>query len=227
MEHPEQAARDIYAVAGQIIREGTTSKGRGEERRQSLVEAAYHQIAEGGFEQLRTRDIAARAGVNIATLHYYFARKEDLIQGVVEYLLHQFMTAYLPGSGFEMRTPLEQIRGELAEMQYLLREKPDMFIVLYELILRSLHDPAIRIPITWLEEGWHGYLEGVLSQGKEQGLFRSDLDTDSGATWLILLIKGTTLHFMTNPAAVDFERIQAEVESWLTGQQNTLSEKDS
>lgn len=227
MENTERNSQDIEAVAGRIIREGTASKTQGEERRQSLVEAAYHLIAEGGFEQLRTRDIAARAGVNIATLHYYFARKEDLIQGVVEYLLSQFMTAYLPGSSFEMRTPLEQIQGELAEMHYLLQKKPEMFIVMNELVLRSLHDSAIRAHITWLEKGWHGYLEHVLRQGKAQGLFRSDLDADSGATWLILLIKGTTLHFMSNPEAVDFGRIQAEVESWLTGRPNTLPEKDS
>jgi AcrR family transcriptional regulator len=217
MEKNEQLSQDIHAVAGRIIREGTTPKSQGEQRRQSLVEAAYHLIAEGGFEQLRTRDVAARAGVNIATLHYYFARKEDLIQGVVEYLLQQFMTAYLPGSSFEMRTPLEQIRGELVEMQYLLQEKPDLFIVMNELALRSLRDPAVRAHFTWLEKGWHGYLEGVLRRGKEQGLFRSNLDADGGATWLILLIKGTTLHWITNPEAVDFERIQAEVERWLTG----------
>jgi len=216
MEKNEQPGQDIHAVARQIMREGTTPKNQGEERRQSLVEAAYHLIAQGGFEQLRTRDIAARAGVNIATLHYYFARKEDLIQGVVEYLLQQFMTAYLPGSSFEMRTPLEQIRGELAEMQHLLQEKPDMFIVMNELALRSLRDPSVRAHFTWLEEGWHGYLEGVLRQGKEQGLFRADLDAASGATWLILLIKGTTLHWITNPEAVDFERLRAEVERWLT-----------
>jgi AcrR family transcriptional regulator len=227
MENSERNSQDIEAVAGRIIREGTAPKTQGEERRQSLVEAAYHLIAEGGFEKLRTRDIAARAGVIIATLHYYFARKEDLIQGVVEYLLRQFMTAYLPGSSFEMRTPLEQIRGELAEMQYLFQKKPEMFIVMNELVLRSLYDPAIRAHIKWLEEGWHGYVEHVLRQGKEQGLFRSDLDADSGATWLILLIKGTTLHFMSNPEAVDFGRIQAEVESWLTARPNTLPEKDS
>src|SRR2546430_7157743 len=49
-----------------------------DERRRSLVLAAYDLIAEKGFEDLRTRDVAARAGVNIATLHYYFASKEDL-----------------------------------------------------------------------------------------------------------------------------------------------------
>jgi AcrR family transcriptional regulator len=217
MDDTEQSSQDINAVAGRILSEGAAPKTQGDERRRSLVQAAYQLIAEGGFERLRTRDVAARTGVNIATLHYYFPHKEDLIRSMVEYLLQQFMTAYLPGSPFEMKTPLEQIRGELAEMQYLLQEKPDMFIVLDELVLRSLHDPAIRQMITWLDEGWHAYLEKVIRDGMEQKLFRADLDPGSAATWLILLTKGTTLHYMTNPGAIDFDRIRADVERWLTG----------
>ena len=217
MDKTERTSQDINAVAGRILGEGSAHKTLGDERRRSLVQAAYQLIAEGGFERLRTRDVAARVGVNIATLHYYFPHKEDLIRGVVEYLLQQFMTAYLPGSPFEMKTPLEQIRGELAEMQYLLQEKPDMFIVLDELVLRSLHDPAIGQMIGWLDEGWHSYLEQVIRHGIEQGQFRADLDPGSAATWLILLTKGTTLHYMTNPGAIDFDRIRADVEHWLTG----------
>ena len=217
MDDTKRNSQDINTVAGRILSEGTAPKTQGDERRRSLVQAAYKLIAESGFERLRTRDVAARVGVNIATLHYYFPHKEDLIRGVVEYLLKQFMTAYLPGSPFEMKTPLEQIRGELAEMQYLVQEKPDMFIVLDELILRSLHDPAIHNMIAWLDEGWHTYLERVIRDGIEQGMFRADLDPGSAATWMILLTKGTTLHYMTNPEAVDFDRIKAEVEHWLTG----------
>lgn len=217
MDSTERTTQGINTVASRILGESTTPGTQGEQRRQSLVEAAYHLIAEGGFEQLRTRDIAARAGVNIATLHYYFARKEDLIQAVVEYLLKQFMTAYLPDSPFTMQTPLAQIRGELAEMQALLQEKPEVFIVMFELTLRSLHDPLIHEHLQWLEHGWHAYLEGVLRQGQEQGLFRSDLDPSRGATWLILLLKGTVLHALSNPGAVDFGQIREEVERWLTG----------
>jgi AcrR family transcriptional regulator len=216
MDNTERTAQDIHTVARRILSEGVVPKTQGEQRRQALIEAAYHLIAEGGFEQLRTRDVAARVGVNIATLHYYFAHKEELIQGVVEYLLKQFMTAYLPASSLEMKTPWEQIRGELAEMHDLLREKPEVFIVLNELILRSRHNPVIHQHLQWLDQGWHAYLEGILRQGREQGLFRADLDPESAATWLIFLLKGATFHFMTNPEAVDFDQIQAEVERWLT-----------
>src|ERR1700694_4821346 len=82
-----------------------------DERRRSLLLAAYELIAEKGFEQLRTRDIAARAGVNIATLHYYFASKEDLIPGVVDHLLHEFSTVPAPILKMEDTTPFGQIRA--------------------------------------------------------------------------------------------------------------------
>ena len=57
------------------------------DRRSALVLAAYRQIAARGFEGLRTREVAAEVGVNIATLHYYFPTKEKLIEGVVEHAM--------------------------------------------------------------------------------------------------------------------------------------------
>ncbi len=172
MDDTERTSQDINTVAGRILSEGTAPKTQGDERRRSLVQAAYHLIAEGGFERLRTRDIAARAGVNIATLHYYFARKEDLIRSVVEFLLRQFMTAYLPGSPYEMETssganswracgaaiPLARKAGHVHRFR---RTCPSF----------ALHDPAILHMIKWLDEGWHTYLEQVIRSGIEQGLF--------------------------------------------------------
>ena len=62
----------------------------GAERRQQLVLVAYRLIAEKGFEGLRTRDVADQVGINHATLHYHFPTKEDLIKGVVDYLIQKF-----------------------------------------------------------------------------------------------------------------------------------------
>src|SRR5947208_9570069 len=43
----------------------------------------------------RTRDVAAKVGVNIATLHYYFPTKEKLIRGVVGYARSEEHTSEL------------------------------------------------------------------------------------------------------------------------------------
>src|SRR4051812_37168261 len=61
-------------------------------RRRELVLAAYKLIAESGLEELRTRDIAAKVGINISTLHYYFETKEELIAAVVDHMTELFRT---------------------------------------------------------------------------------------------------------------------------------------
>ena len=66
------------------------------ERQEALVQAAYDLLAERGFEGLRTRDVAAKVGVNIATLHYYYPTKEKLIRGVVAYAMERFRTTLQP-----------------------------------------------------------------------------------------------------------------------------------
>ncbi|HKQ68351.1 MAG TPA: TetR family transcriptional regulator, partial [Polyangiaceae bacterium] len=62
----------------------------GDRRRHDLLAAAYELIAQNGLEGLRTRDITARAGVNISTLHYYFGTKEALLEGVVLFVAQKF-----------------------------------------------------------------------------------------------------------------------------------------
>ena len=79
-----------------------------EQRRQDLVLAAFELLAEKGFEGLRTRDVAARAGVNIATLHYYFPTKEALIGGVVEHVMTRFRSTLEPHG-----SPDRQLRNHL------------------------------------------------------------------------------------------------------------------
>src|SRR5262245_45774947 len=61
-----------------------------DDRRKDLLEAAYALIAERGLEGLRTREIAARAGVNISTLHYYFGTKDALVVAVLEHVRDTF-----------------------------------------------------------------------------------------------------------------------------------------
>ena len=51
-------------------------------RRLALLQAAFDVVAQAGFEGLRTRAVADRAGVNIATLHYYFPSKQKLVEGL-------------------------------------------------------------------------------------------------------------------------------------------------
>src|SRR5947208_10483351 len=83
------------------------------ERRRALVAAAYRRIASDGFEGLRTREVAADVGVNIATLHYYFPTKEALIRGVIGYAVSRF-TDTMPSGG----SAANQLRGHLSALRF-------------------------------------------------------------------------------------------------------------
>src|SRR5438067_8616181 len=94
------------------------------DRRRALTGAAYQRIAAEGFEGLRTRDVAADVGVNIATLHYYFPTKEALIRGVIGEAMRRF-TATLPREG----SPVDQLRSHLRALARLLRDDRQLWTV--------------------------------------------------------------------------------------------------
>ncbi|MGH3436389.1 MAG: TetR/AcrR family transcriptional regulator [Sciscionella sp.] len=61
----------------------TTPKG--ERRRQQLIEAAALLLAEGGFDAVRHRAVAERAGLPLASTTYYFDSLDELITATVEH----------------------------------------------------------------------------------------------------------------------------------------------
>ncbi|WP_190820217.1 TetR/AcrR family transcriptional regulator [Saccharopolyspora pogona] len=61
------------------------STPKGARRRQALVVAAAQLLAEGGFDVVRHRAVAERAGLPLASTTYYFSSLDDLISAAVEY----------------------------------------------------------------------------------------------------------------------------------------------
>jgi DNA-binding transcriptional regulator YbjK len=57
---------------------------KGERRRQELVTAAAALLRAGGFEAVRHRAVAERAGLPLASTTYYFGSLDDLVTAAVE-----------------------------------------------------------------------------------------------------------------------------------------------
>ena len=58
--------------------------------RRIILEAATHLVGEKGFEGVSMRDIADRAGINMATIYYHFHDKESLCEQVARESLEYF-----------------------------------------------------------------------------------------------------------------------------------------
>lgn len=58
--------------------------------KQRIIEAASYLFGMKGYDGTSTREIAARAGVNIAALNYYFRSKNNLLLEVMEFVINSF-----------------------------------------------------------------------------------------------------------------------------------------
>ncbi|HCA52211.1 MAG TPA: TetR family transcriptional regulator [Mycobacterium sp.] len=59
---------------------------KGERRRYALVSAAAALLSEGGFEAVRHRAVARRAGLPLASTTYYFSSLDELVENAVEHI---------------------------------------------------------------------------------------------------------------------------------------------
>jgi AcrR family transcriptional regulator len=173
-----------------------------------LVLAAYRQIAERGFEGLRTRDVARAAGVNIATLHYYFPTKEALIGAVVGYAMERFRTTLSPRG----RTD-SQLRSYLRATRKLLRDEPELGAVMSELALRSVRDAGTRKILDEMYRQWLAAVRGLVRKAARSGNLRAGLDSESTAALIV-----TTMHGLALPPIGDSrsgDQAVRELERWL------------
>jgi AcrR family transcriptional regulator len=183
-------------------------RSRKEDREGALVQAAFNQIAERGFEGLRTRDVAAGVGLNIATLHYYFPTKEALIRGVVAHAMDRFRSTLAPHG-----SPADQLRNHLRAVRKLLRDEPEIGAVMGELALRSARDPSLARIMSEAFAAWQRTLRGLLQRAARDGNLSPDLDNDDVAALIM-----ATLTSMTLPSTASADRTDRafrQLERWL------------
>jgi len=183
-------------------------KAAQKDRRGALVRAAYNQIAEHGFEGLRTREVAGEAGVNIATLHYYFPTKEKLIEGVVEHAMDRFRTTLAPHG-----SPSDQLRNHLRAVRRLAQDEPQLGIVMGELALRSARDPGIARIMSETNEAWHRIVRGLLRRAVKDRSLRSEMDSDEVAAMVVATLRNLSLP-MASSGARGAQALR-QLERWL------------
>ncbi len=158
------------------------------DRRQELAAAAYQQIARLGFEGLRTREVAAQVGVNVATLHYYFPSKETLIRAVLAHSMERFRST-MPSGG----SPADQLRNHFDGIRRLTREEPELFAVMGELALRSTRDPAILELYQATNAIWRATVRGLLAKASKDGSLPGSRNPEAQASLVVAALMGACM----------------------------------
>lgn len=191
-----------------------------EDRRQAIATAARALIVEKGMEGLRTRDIAERVGINIATLHYHVPTKEALVALVTETLREEFRAQSILRPRAHL-TPMQQLEHEFFDFAEMLFERRDILIVMTELVERARRDPVVAEAIRPLKRKWLTMLEDMLAAGSRDGSFRPDLDPGPAA----IMIVGALMQFcrLGDPSNDTYRRLCDELRRALA---NPAANKD-
>jgi AcrR family transcriptional regulator len=180
-----------------------------DDRRAAIAKAARELIVEKGVEGLRTRDIAERVGINVATLHYHVPSKEALIELVAESLAEQFHNQHVMRPR-EHLGALERLAIEFVDFREFVFERPEVMLVFSELMERARRDERIGAAIFPLKHRWRETLVELLRDGVTDGAFRPDIDPDAAASMIMSSMIGFCRSRIKDVGS--YERLAAELQ---------------
>jgi AcrR family transcriptional regulator len=172
-----------------------------DDRKRAIAAAARSLIVEKGFEGLRTREIAERVGINVATLHYHIPTKDALIELVAQSMKEDFMEQYYryPREG---RTPQQLLELEIEKHQATRRHNPELLFVMEEMGRRARHDPTIAHYIDPMRGYWRQQIIDILKDGVADGSFRADLDPEAACYMVIGTMIAMSIYRLEDEVAV-------------------------
>jgi TetR/AcrR family transcriptional regulator, regulator of cefoperazone and chloramphenicol sensitivity len=179
-------------------------------RRAALLHAAFDVVAEVGFEGLRTRAVANRAGVNIATLHYYFPSKQDLIEGLAQLIGAKFVTLHGRPPRPSGLSALDRLRQEFSDGRFYLKQHPEMLLVLQEFALRGKRDPKVQKTVDQMNAHWRDGIERMVRAGVADGTFRDDIPTAEMLSMLMSIFAGSAAS-----GASQIDSVERITETWI------------
>ncbi|HVV09632.1 TetR/AcrR family transcriptional regulator [Amycolatopsis sp.] len=165
------------------------STPKGERRRSALIEAAAELLAEGGFDAIRHRAVAERAGLPLASTTYYFDSLDDLITAAVGHKGREELSegwAQLAELSTEHRD-LDAVVELLLDQLLGVDTRYEAVLLRYERLVTTGRRPYLRPLMRAMQGEFHELLTEILR--------RSDMPIDSDRLrQLIALVDGAVVN---------------------------------
>lgn len=103
--------------------------------KEKILQATFEIIGSKGVQAVTTRKIAARAGVNVAAVNYYFGSKDNVINEALKIFTSKLLSPYLHLDDTTL-PPVERLRNFLRSYADSTLEYPDVFQNFIEQVMR-------------------------------------------------------------------------------------------
>ena len=185
------------------------------ETREAILNAACETIAEEGFEKIRMRMVAERAGVSTAALHYHFDNREKLFAEALRFSFeHTGREIYQARSESDTATKrlARIISASLPTTESLRRE----WAMYQELWCRANREPESRALAIELSRAQQGWIEETLADGIASGEF-AKCETVALAGLISSLCDGFGVQLMFGNPSLSLDSARATIWAQAAG----------
>ena len=177
-----------------------------EQRRGEVLEAAETLLAAHGYDALRLRDVSEAAGVSIGLIQHYFGTRDDLLLETMRVASERRARQWsqlaegASSPGDRLRSLIEGAVGDHHRC-----------VVWIEMCAAATRHPELLPDVRRTQDAWHRAIAEALSDGIQDGSFRSSLSPDDTAELLIRIIDGFILDAAVDTAGTSAEARRVEL----------------
>ncbi len=180
-----------------------------EQRRDELIRATYHEVAEKGYSAVTLQDIATRAGVSKGSTLYYFASKEDLFLAALEWMVvHNH--ARIRRAVEAVDDPVEKVRAAIASIFANAQESRQFFLAYSDFVSIGARNKRFHDLNARFYHGCSGIDREIIELGVSTGAFRS-VSIDDASSMSRALIDGLMMQWFFS-SEITFEEYRRRCE---------------
>ncbi len=178
-------------------------------RQKEIVKAFYKVARKEGLENASIAKVAAVLKVNPSLVIHYFETKQDLILGLIEYIMERYRLIYNPQNGTtDPETRLRKIISNLFSREWNNLFDDGVFFSCYALIFRN---KTIKVHYKNLHDSLRQMLTEALMEAKANKVI-SVKDVENTADMIFVLIEGAYYYLSLVSNQADYKRRLAAYE---------------
>jgi AcrR family transcriptional regulator len=172
-------------------------------RQQAIIKAFYKVARKEGLENASIAKVASVLDVNPSLIIHYFKTKQDLIHGLIEYILERYRLIYSPENGTtNPQERLEKVIRNLFSRKWDKLIDDGVFYSGYSLIFR---DKALKAHYKNLHDNLRNMLADTLREAQTHKVIRID-DVEKTADLVFIFVEGAYYYLSMVSNKVEYER---------------------
>jgi len=188
-----------------------------DQTRANLLDAAFEELYEHGFQGMRVDDVLERAGLKKGAFYHHFESKQELGYAVLDEVIQRFMSARWVEGMAKAEDPIPALEDVIDNMVASAPpDKPFCGCPLNNLAQEMAPlDEGFQARIAQAFEGWIGVVTEAFARGQDHGTIRKGIDPHGVAMFVVAAVEGCVGLTKASQDPETFTRCREQLSGYL------------